>query len=461
MATLKLISDIDLMLFIDQKYKGYLQSGKLFLHELDGGSYFADLIDPSGTFAMQSEIITIDDESQQIAKKIVMLTEGKQYKGISYFDGVSPFKAYNKWGIINENKEIIVEPVYDSMSEFQLGFSTVTRFGIKNKIDTQGNIYADIKNISGQVKLPKMFEWCGNAIYARVYDKGKVHELYQLTVYKDGLWGGIRKKSMNDEHYEIITPINIKCDSMNCVQLIRYYAIIRNGLYGIIDLNEKNILPFEYNNVYEYYDQAFFATTYLEKKSKVGLMFFNGEFVPAQYDRIYAKYTNGKQEQKPFYDFLGNCYLIMEQNGKKGILTKFDNSNTIKIFSPQFDDIQIYTLSYTPLFLIKRNNMWGIKDVCDCSYHKIQIVRLNDEFNGNERTVAVVEINGLFGFIETVDKKATPIIYEEYEIKNYYNDYICDQSYIYVRRNGLWGVLNVELNIVQTCECKSKEALRY
>ena len=105
--------------------------------------------------------------------------------------------------------------------------------------------------------------------------------------------------------------------------------------------------------------------------------------------------------------------------------------------------------------------MWGIKDVCDCSYHKIQIIQLNDEFNGNERAVAVVENNGLFGFIETVDKKTTPIIYEEYEIKNYYNEYICNQSYIYVRRNGLWGVLNVDLNIVQTCECKSKETLRY
>ncbi|NLD50761.1 MAG: WG repeat-containing protein [Clostridiaceae bacterium] len=91
--------------------------------------------------------------------------------------------AYNKWGYMDESGNIVIEPIYSSVSSFKYGVAIVQLNGKMGVIDK-----------------------CGKYLIEPIYE-------FIESDYIDGF----------------------------------FRAKIENGLYGLIDRNGKVILPFEYD----------------------------------------------------------------------------------------------------------------------------------------------------------------------------------------------------------------------
>ena len=251
----------------------------------------------------------------------------------------------NKYGVINKNGEIVVEPIYNiiqipnpskdvfiCMGEYN---SERKEYEIKVLDENAQELYQEYENIQ--------------AIPTETTYDGIPFEKTVLKYKKDGKYGllNIDGEKLTDAVYDQISAILYK-EGMLLVK--------QGDYYGVVNINGKLVIPIEYESIIadNYYNkETLYKTTgfIVSKKSDEGYRYgyinYKGKvLVEAEYTTI-RRVTEIKEDE--------NVYLIAYKDGQAGVL-----KNKTNILNFEYEDISYN--SYNDVFVIQRNGKQGVTD---------------------------------------------------------------------------------------------------
>lgn len=276
-----------------------------------------------------------------------MMVEPKYEVVEPYQEGLALVVKEGKVGFINKSAELSIPFEYDDGESFNKGLAIVARgekYGMIDrtnkavvplKYDLVGNFYSDLAlvandtaygyvNRNGQETVPMKLE------YATDFQNG------YAVVDQDGKKGIINTLGM------VVVP-----SRYNWLENYNQYLVCRakqDSLYGLLDNKGAEILPFEYDRIGEFND----SLAMVVKGDKYGYVNAKGEIqIPLKYDfkteaLVWGKFENG------YVKFLKkDKYGIMDTTGEE-------------IFPAIFQDVGEY--SAKEYVAVKKRGKWGYSD---------------------------------------------------------------------------------------------------
>ena len=274
--------------------------------------------------------------------------------------------AENKWGVINQAGEEIIIPSYKEM------------IVIPNK---EKDVFLCTYNINEET-------------------------------------GEYQTKAINKEHQEILTGYeqiealeNID-ENDNIWYETKILRVKQNGKYGLIDLNGKELIPTQYDEITAL--KGIENSIIIKKDGKVGLVNDNGSII------IEPQYT----EIKNIGNSYKNGYITIDEQGKYGVVS----TTKKQILENKYEEIaQTYLKNY---YLVKEN---GTQKLVDSNGNAV-IENGFDEIKSATETGMIFAKNNLFGEMN---------LSGEIEIEAKYQDLkeAIDGKYI-AKQNDKYGVID-------------------
>lgn len=224
-------------------------------------------------------------------------------------------------------------------------------------IDTSGNYI--LKHNMGYAKMMD-----SNTVYISDYQGNGIYKKYFYNIKSNTL-----KELIGYNFISNVIP------GAGCL------AITKGGKFGLIDVNENVIMPFEYNNISLSEDNKFLK---LQKDGKYGLADFKGNIlIPCEFDslsknageygRISAKkgstycygYIIDDNPEKIIvpgaYDYVYKTSFgfDFEKDGKCGIMDKQGNI----IWDAEFDGTGEYYIDNTQCIILRKDGKYGAVDL--------------------------------------------------------------------------------------------------
>lgn len=216
-----------------------------------------------------------------------------------------------------------------------------------------------------------------------------------------------------------------------------------NGKEGMIDGNNKIIIPFEYSNIGKFYNVGAYNMAWVEQDGKYGIYNIDGTVIqPWDIEKAYVMNENSGTSYLTFDDFPdpSTPYIHIVVNGMTGVLSGKTYKTVIPCkygyISPVINERAFY----------KANNKWGIMDIQNNSiqeaiYDKIKINNnmLSEAFtpNGTFQDNMYVFIGDKQGMIDKNGKAFIPVKYDSLGV--FSENMIvtkCGNLYGYINSNG-------------------------
>jgi len=285
-----------------------------------------------------------------------------------------PIKIQNKWGLINSEGTIVLQPIYDAIGEFKAhGYAVMQRAGGVGLLSSDGTEvippkYEDLKVLNAQlIAVRQEGQWqvvnlSGRQILAPGYERLKVLNDFYLAYEKSGKWGIVSSNgtSVAKPAYQWIGPAASP----------EFFQIQSESGIGLISLDGSVVLPARYDEI-RILDSTLLS---FQKEGKWGLMNgceegkiearFDGyerianHFIRVFKDRRSLLYhiTTGKLVTKKdydnFYPFSAE-YVVVKQQRLLGLVDLHGQ----EILSPAFHEIQPFSKS---LFRVNRAGRWAL-----------------------------------------------------------------------------------------------------
>lgn len=216
-----------------------------------------------------------------------------------------------------------------------------------------------------------------------------------------------------------------------------------NGKEGMIDGNNKIIIPFEYSNIGKFYNVGAYNMAWVEQDGKYGIYNIDGTVIqPWDIEKAYVMNENSGTSYLTFDDFPdpSTPYIHIVVNGMTGVLSGKTYKTVIPCkygyISPVINERAFY----------KANNKWGIMDIQNNSiqeaiYNKIKINNnmLSEAFtpDGTFHDNMYVFIGDKQGMIDKNGKAFIPVKYDSLGV--FSENMIvakCGNLYGYINSNG-------------------------
>ena len=216
-----------------------------------------------------------------------------------------------------------------------------------------------------------------------------------------------------------------------------------NGNEGMIDGNNKIIIPFEYSNIGKFYNVGAYNMAWVEQDGKYGIYNIDGTVIqPWDIEKAYVMNENSGTSYLTFDDFPdpSTPYIHIVVNGMTGVLSGKTYKTVIPCkygyISPVINERAFY----------KANNKWGIMDIQNNSiqeaiYDKIKINNnmLSEAFtpDGTFHDNMYVFIGDKQGMIDKNGKAFIPVKYDSLGV--FSENMIvakCGNLYGYINSNG-------------------------
>ena len=318
-----------------------------------------------------------------------------------------PIKIEQKWGLIDGNGNIVMEPKYDLIG---------SRFGSQRLIGsriTSAYITVQLDDKIGLVNTR------GQEVLAPLFDE--VIESFPdsiFTVKNDGklLVVNAQGKIIFDGKYEEVVPISGIRD---------FYIIREDGKYGLLKKGEGYIIPNEYPSlkVHQLRQPVLeFKTEISTKKNQYGIINFENKIIlPAEFDSI--KMVN----QNVF--LIKNDFFELRNADNKILISKKDKWSEVKILSNSF-------ISFSSN-LEKQTKIYSLKSLAF-----IDIKTDFDEFERFRSDFLLGKKDGKFGLIDTLGNEVIPPKYSQ--IMHLEGDTL------FKVKKFLWGVYNINEGLIST-----------
>jgi hypothetical protein len=412
-----------------------------------------------------------------------------------FFDGLARVIDKGKWGYINKSGKEVIKLKFDYEGDFSEGFAAVQKNGkwafidlygneiCSYKFETDYNMYGKIEHTYFKESLAKVcfngkygfIDKYGNEVIEIKYDTASHFNNGTSEVRINGTYENINKNGLVDNSknsnkwpnsnqdyiYHFILKEGVFCVSTVSLPERRNQFGVLERKYGVIDKNNKILMPFKFDNILECYKVDLVIIT-LNKKN--GLIDLNtNEITPIKYDHIwsfaegFARVTINKKSgyinlkgieitkirYDVSFDFINGIARVMINN-KWGYI----NSDGEEIIPLKYDDINEFNEG---LSVVKLNNKYGYIDqnginIIPLKYDyaldfKDGLSSINieglwalinkqgklltqfkyDSIWGVKEDVLMVKLNDKYGFLDRNGKELTPIEFTEAE--NFHKGY--------------------------------------
>ena len=281
-----------------------------------------------------------------------------------------------------------------------------------------------------------------------IYDEISVFlqdSLYLCIVVKDGKYGVI------DINSNVVIPMEY-----DKIQLMtdRVLRAKKAGKYGVINFSNQVLVSFDYD---DYLDDYYFndGVTAFSKNGKWGIVANNNQTIsPFIYDRIYSpnadrdlarmvkneKYglinRKGEEVMPPLFDDIGSLegFIEIKKNGKYGIMKE-----NKQLVAPIYDYIIMWYKDFFKVRLNKKMGLLSKKDgriLVPIEYDDIQI-------ENNDKTIFVKK-NNKWGLLDESGVVKIPLMYDE---KGNHSPLTNGNLYKF-NKNGKYGIVNKENQII-------------
>ena len=402
-----------------------------------------------------------------------ILTRDKEQVKITSKDYFSVFKD-NKWGVIDSEGKIVIEPSYEEMINIP-----------NSKNDVFLCIY-DVNYETGEYKTKAL-----NSKNEEIYTQYEQIEAIQnndennnvwnennvLKVKKDGKYGliNLAGKELTEFKYEEITAVP---------RIKNAFKVKENGKYGVIDSEGKLIVEPKYMEILNLGEDNKAGFIVKDENGKYGIIdYSNQPVLDFKYDEISKIYGNdmyvvkqsGKQilVKKDGTEVLTQGYdnikqilnnvdngIIFMQGGKCGIM----KTTGEVVISPQYDDLKE---AKSGILIASKDGKYGIIDIeknikVDFKYaiinynEKADIYIAEDaEFNNDiidntftvKQTGILTDMNDEKGYIKIRQD-------DEYKYYNYKfeekkeSDINTDNTLFLSKKDGKYGFVDKNGNVV-------------
>ena len=233
--------------------------------------------------------------------------------------------------------------------------------------------------------------------------------------------GTYKTKALNEKNEEILVGYDKieAIDNYDSKQNIWYedniLRVSKNGKYGLIDFNGKEVLACDYDDITAL--KGVKSNIIIKKAGNVGLVNEKGQtIVPVQYKDILTLKEGYKNE-----------YIVVNENDQYGVIS---TSGAILI-EPKFEMVKY--LNSSSMFAVKESGVWRLintedgSTIIDGGYDNIVEARTD--------SIVVVK-DGKYGVINTnKEEKIAP----QYEDLKY-----AFSIYYIAKKDGKYGIINLE-----------------
>lgn len=326
-----------------------------------------------------------------------------------------------KYGVVDEEGVVYIPVNYDEISLFKEGSNY------------RDNVYKCQRN--GKLGLVNAQDiTLLQCEYSSIKHSGEY-----VYLVKNGKNGYAELKG-TDEVKSLIPCIYDKLESYSKNAPMR---ATYNGKEGMIDGNNKIIIPFEYSNIGKFYNVGAYNMAWVEQDGKYGIYNIDGTVIqPWDIEKAYVMNENSGTSYLSFDDFPdpSTPYIHIVVNGMTGVLSGKTYKTVIPCkygyISPVINERAFY----------KANNKWGIMDIQNNSiqeaiYDKIKI---NNNMLSEAFTPDGTFHNNMYVFIGDkqgmIDKNGKAFIPVKYDSLGVFSENMivakCGNLYGYINSNG-------------------------
>lgn len=326
-----------------------------------------------------------------------------------------------KYGVVDEEGMVYIPVNYDEISLFQEGSNY------------RDNVYKCQRN--GKLGLVNAQDiTLLQCEYSSIKHSGEY-----VYLVKNGKNGYAELKG-TDEVKSLIPCIYDKLESYSKDAPMR---ATYNGKEGMIDGNNKIIIPFEYSNIGKFYNVGAYNMAWVEQDGKYGIYNIDGTVIqPWDIEKAYVMNENSGTTYLTFDDFPDSStpYIHIVVNGMTGVLSGKTYKTVIPCkygyISPIINERAFY----------KANNKWGIMDIQnnsiqDAIYDKIKI---NNNWLSDAFTTEGIFQDNMYVFIGDkqgmIDKNGKAFIPVKYDSLGVFSENMivakCGNLYGYINSNG-------------------------
>ena len=326
-----------------------------------------------------------------------------------------------KYGVVDEEGVVYIPVNYDEISLFKEGSNY------------RDNVYKCQRN--GKLGLVNAQDiTLLQCEYSSIKHSGEY-----MYLVKNGKNGYAELKG-TDEVKSLIPCIYDKLESYSKDAPMR---ATYNGKEGMIDGNNKIIIPFEYSNIGKFYNVGAYNMAWVEQNGKYGIYNIDGTVIqPWDIEKAYVMNENSGTTYLTFDDFPDSStpYIHIVVNGMTGVLSGKTYKTVIPCkygyISPVINERAFY----------KANNKWGIMDIQnnsiqDAIYDKIKI---NNNWLSDAFTTEGIFQDNMYVFIGDkqgiIDKNGKAFIPVKYDSLGVFSENMivakCGNLYGYINSNG-------------------------
>ena len=326
-----------------------------------------------------------------------------------------------KYGVVDEEGVVYIPVNYDEISLFKEGSNY------------RDNVYKCQRN--GKLGLVN----AQDIILLQCEYSSIKHSDEYVYLVKNGKNGYAELKG-TDEVKSLIPCIYDKLESYSKDAPMR---ATYNGKEGMIDGNNKIIIPFEYSNIGKFYNVGAYNMAWVEQDGKYGIYNIDGTVIqPWDIEKAYVMNENSGTTYLTFDDFPDSStpYIHIVVNGMTGVLSGKTYKTVIPCkygyISPIINKRAFY----------KANNKWGIMDIQnnsiqDAIYDKIKI---NNNWLSDAFTTEGIFQDNMYVFIGDkqgmIDKNGKAFIPVKYDSLGVFSENMivakCGNLYGYINSNG-------------------------
>ncbi len=316
----------------------------------------------------------------------------KKISSLSYFS----FYKDNKWGIIDSNGNVVIDPSYKEM------------IVVPNNKTAVFLCTYDVNYETGEYKTKALNE--KNEEIFKNYDEIEAiqnkndssnywYEKNVLKVKQGNFYGLINlsgKEILASQYDEIVAMEGIE----NC------YKIKKDGKIGIVDGDGKIVLTPEYEDV-GILGKDNKSGFIIKKDNKYGIIDYSKNIIlDTKYDEIKKVYGN-------------DCYVVVENGTKK--LVKKDGTD---LLTSGFDEITQVLASQENAVIFKKSEKYGIMDLAG----KVVIEPQYEDLKEARTGIFIAKKDGQYGIVNMLNTTAIEFKYANIAYQEKADLYIADDK---------------------------------
>jgi len=337
-----------------------------------------------------------------------------------------PVKVAQRWGLIDSDGQLVLEPVYEAIGEFEhFGYAVMQKAGYVGLLGPDGKEaiaakYDDIKVLGTDlIAVLEGENWrvinaSGSTVLGEAYERIKVLLPGVLAYRKNKYWGIVNAQGLRlaEPQYE---QVSLWED--------RFFLVEQGGKQGVLNLEGKSVLDPIAGALSLYNDSLLF----FRQARKWGAVSMAGELkIAAAYDSFRAlgphfiKLLQGDKIEiyspacgavlrlraaDDYYPFSAR-YLISKKNRRLGLISWCGQ----EILPPTFHEIQAFA---DGLFRVNKHGQWGVVDL----NNTMLIPAVYQYISPLQGPVCMVQQGGQFGVLNHRGDTLVPPVFSRIELE--------------------------------------------